>query len=248
MFVDSDDYIAPNMLQVAYDKILSERADLLIFDFYLVSESYEVLNEKRGCTGEKIEFTLESYPEILFDCPCTWNKLYHKSLFTKNKITFPNKVWYEDLRTSTKIYTKAKKIVYLKEPLYYYYQRKSSIMHTKEYTKYLQIIDAMEDVIHYYQEQGLYKKYYNELEYLTVYQILFFYVIHINKENDKSEVQHQLTDYVIKKFPKYFKNPYYRVCFGKKERLILFFIRKSQFKLLRKCFDIKKKIDLLLKR
>ena len=55
MFVDSDDYIAPNMLQVAYDKILSERADLLIFDFYLVSESYEVLN----CKYSGMEFATE---------------------------------------------------------------------------------------------------------------------------------------------------------------------------------------------
>lgn len=238
LFVDSDDYIAPDTLQKVYDRIVKEQADLLLFDFYRVSEQYEMLSRNYGCFREKVEFTFESCPAILFDNPSVWNKLYHRSLFTDYGIVFPDRVWYEDLRTTAKIYTKAKKIVYFKEPLYYYCQRESSIMHTKDCTKYLQIVEAMEDLLQYFKDQGLYEKYREELEFLTAYQVLFFAVVQVNKIDVSSEVQKKLKKYVIEKFPDYRKNAYYRSWFNKKEKIILFLVRRGWFRLLRKCFNI----------
>ena len=242
LFVDSDDFIAPVTLENVYIKIEKEHADLLLFDFYRVSEDYESLDRDYGCFGAAKEFTLESYPEILFDNPSSWNKLYHRHLFLDTGIEFPEKVWYEDLCTTLKIYTKARKIVYLKDAFYYYYQRDSSIMHTKNCEKYLQIIDAMDELLKYFKEQGIYEEFEQELEFLAVYHLLFFSVVQINKIDPKSVIQKRIKEYVIEKFPNYQKNYYYKKRFGTKEKLILYFIRKGWFYLLRICFEMSKKM------
>lgn len=242
LFVDSDDYIAPDTLEKLYNKIVEERADLLLFDFYRVSEDYEIINREYGCFSTETQFILKTYPEILFDNPSTWNKLYHRSLFFDYEIKFPEKVWYEDLRTTAKVYTKARKIVYFKEPFYYYYQRETSIMHTKDSGSYLQIIDAMEDLLEYFKKQGIYEEFENELEYLAVYHLLFFALIRVNKIDSTSSVQKELKEYVAKKFPKCQKNFYYQLRFSKKEKINLYLIRKGWFQLLRTCFEISKRI------
>lgn len=240
LFVDSDDYIAPDTLQKVYRKIVEEQADLLIFDYYRVSEQYEVLSRNYGCFGKEDTFTLETYPEVLFDNPSTWNKMYHRRLFLEYGITFPDKVWYEDLRTTAKIYTKAEKIVYFREPFYYYYQREDSIMHTKDCTKYLQIIEAMDDLLQYFKGEKIYDKFEKELEFLAVYHLLFFAVVQVNKIDSESTVQKRLREYVTKKFPCYKKNLYCRQRFSKKEKMILYLIGKEWFPFLRGCFGISK--------
>lgn len=240
LFVDSDDYIVPDTLQKVYRKMVEEQADLLLFDYYRISEQYEVLSRNYGCFGKVDTFTLETYPGVLFDNPSTWNKMYHRSLFVDYGIAFPDKVWYEDLRTTAKIYTKARKIVYFREPFYCYYQRESSIMHTKDCTKYLQIIEAMEDLLQYFKKEGMHDKFETELEFLAVYHLLFFAVVQVNKIDSGSIVQKKLREYVTEKFPCYKKNVYYQLKFSKKEKMILHLIGKGWFRLLRVCFDTSK--------
>lgn len=54
-----------------------------------------------------------------------WNKLYKKELF--NEINFPVGRTYEDILTTYKVFMKARIVVGIEDPLYYYVENSSSI-------------------------------------------------------------------------------------------------------------------------
>jgi hypothetical protein len=62
----------------------------------------------------------------------TWNKMYLKSLFKKNKIKFPDGEIFEDKLTTYKLYFAAKRVTLVDEVLYNYRQREGSIMNTAD--------------------------------------------------------------------------------------------------------------------
>lgn len=235
-FMDSDDFIESNAVELVYQKAKKEKADLVIFDGWFLEENGEK-SYLHGCLEKREEWHYEQNKELLFENPSTWNKLYHRNLFLNHNIFFPEKVWFEDLRTTPKIYTVAKKIVYLQSPLYYYLQRNTSIMHSKECEKYLQILDAVDDVVAYYKEKDLYQAFEKHLEYLAVYNSFFFAGIKVNKINYKSPVQTKLVCYMKEKFPYYKRNPY-RNKFSMKAFLIQYFLEQGHYKILRICFSV----------
>lgn len=245
-FLDSDDYIEPNTLDFLYKNAIEEKADLLIFDGWFVGEDgeKEYLN---GCLKKKKYWSLKENPELLFENPSTWNKLYHRDLFLENNIMFPERAWFEDLRTTSKIYTVAKNIVYIQKPFYYYLQRKTSIMHSIQCDKYLQILDAIDDIILYYKEEGIYENYEKAIEYLAVYSSFFFVGIKINKIDWRSPVQSKLMLYMRKTFPEYKKNPYAKNL-RVKTKLIKYFFENEHYRILRTCFEISGFLKKIIKR
>ena len=84
VFLDSDDYLSPNAVPEMLS-MLERDFDILFFDTRSISEDGRVLKYIQGCTPEG-EFTLESFPELLFEMPSAWNKIYRRCLFTDNKI------------------------------------------------------------------------------------------------------------------------------------------------------------------
>ncbi len=58
-------------------------------------------------------FSLNEYPSFCSSCPAAWNKIYRRELFAATGIRYPDRAWFEDLRTTTKLYTAAKRIKYV---------------------------------------------------------------------------------------------------------------------------------------
>jgi len=121
-FVDSDDFIDLNMLYALYDKAEIENSDIVQFE-------YQRFNEEKGVffkSHPKCDSTFENLlsGHIL---RAAWNKIYKKSLFIENNITYPNNLFHEDIPTTTQLFYKAKKIVHVSEPYYYWYYRNDSI-------------------------------------------------------------------------------------------------------------------------
>ncbi len=107
LFLDSDDYLSPDALPEMM-ALLDRGFDMCFFDIRSVNEDGRLLKYMHGCAIEG-EFTLESYPELLFEMPSAWNKIYRRTLFTENGIYYPGRVWYEDMYVTPLLYTKAEK-------------------------------------------------------------------------------------------------------------------------------------------
>lgn len=126
-FVDSDDWIEPQMYELMLSVMEKENADLVacgIIDSY---EDKEVIHSSAYCVGKAQTFLRMIYCDTIFPV-ASWNKLYRKRLF--ENIRFPKGKICEDAFTTYLLVDSANKIVQIPEALYHYRIREGSIMTT----------------------------------------------------------------------------------------------------------------------
>jgi len=207
-FVDSDDYIEPNMYEFMINKAEERDFDIVAADVKLIYEN-----------SDKMQIVSSHYEKDLFDkeeikksmltqYPVVWNKIYKRSLL--EGITFSKGVWYEDMEFVLKLYPRIKSIGVVKEPLYNYLQRTNSITYTYN-DKLYDIINNMTAVIDYYKSNNIYEEYKEELEYLYARYAFATFPKRLAKCGDKLKYKEGI-EYAFKKvnenFPKYKKNKY----------------------------------------
>lgn len=133
LFVDSDDFIDKNMCEVLIKEAEKNNSDIVICGHYIVKGN-NYYASKMLLTDSKVlltnlEMTKKFFLKGYFETLVVWNKLYKKELFyTNEKIRFPIGKLNEDIFTIYKLYYIANKITAINKPLYYYVQRKESIM------------------------------------------------------------------------------------------------------------------------
>ena len=131
-FIDSDDYVNEEFVEILYKSIKKYNADISICNYDLIEEksTYRKENKKnikditqldnKECL--KRTYSNEKGMEFL-----AWAKLYNKDLFVKNCIIYPKGKIHEDTYTTYKLIYYSKNIVYNDVSLYYYRKRNGSI-------------------------------------------------------------------------------------------------------------------------
>ena len=152
MFVDSDDYIAPTMVECLYQSILKENADIAACNFL-----YSFEDDRNQDFSTNIQWEVVSGAEIFYnrknDRSCgywtvVWNKLYKSKVF--GKLRFRAGKYYEDEFWANDIYQMDIKMVTIPECLYYYRQHGNNSMKTTNSKKNLDILEALQDRIDIY--------------------------------------------------------------------------------------------------
>lgn len=237
LFVDSDDYLMPGAVD-SLAALCDGSFDICLFDSVTVNESGSILRQLHAVDREIGGcFTLESYPELMFTAPAPWGKLYRRELFTDTGIRFPGRVWFEDLRTTVKLYPNAERVKYAGGFYYNYFQRSNSITNTSKIGKNIEIIDAFDDLIAYYKANGWYEKYKQELDFLALKHILLAASVRVTLGDPDCPLLDTLLDSFLTRYPDYASNPYIPTLSGR-ERLVLHMLLKKQRKALRAMFRV----------
>ena len=148
VFVDSDDYINPKMLEILYNHLLEFKADISICSFEKVfSHSKQELPDydRKLCCYTNIEACEQLFSEEYLDMAVCWNKLYKKDLF--QNIAFPMGIIHEDEAVAYKLLYQASLIVYTNAKLYYYFQNEKGIMGKGFSKKSLDLLTVYENRI-----------------------------------------------------------------------------------------------------
>ncbi len=154
-FVDSDDYIAPEMYETLYQAVQSTGADLALCDYAEVDEASEPCPQMHvslsgaELTGQEL---LQNASGLMVQL--AWNKLYRRAIFAQ--LRYPEGKLNEDLFLIPEICLQTAKAVVVPEVLYYYLQRSGSIMGK---SKTLRHYDAAEAAQRYWDclvENGAY--------------------------------------------------------------------------------------------
>lgn len=147
MFLDSDDYIEPNTLEIL-QKHIDDGIDLIKFKLQRVDENNNIIEKVNGPVFDKISgqeaFNKLYGEDVLLDSPCVY--AIKKELFTKNNFKFQG-TYHEDFGLIPFIILVAKTVVSLPEYFYNYVQAPDSITRTENYSKTIQ---KMEDVLFHY--------------------------------------------------------------------------------------------------
>ena len=128
-WVDSDDWIEPDMYRYMLDKGREYRADIVVCSRF---ERYRNRIVFRGWDRERILNTEQALELLLKNDRMqnfVWDKLWRKELF--DGLTFPEGRTFEDIALVHQLFMRAGKIVCLPEGKYNYLQRPGSIVDDK---------------------------------------------------------------------------------------------------------------------
>lgn len=134
-FIDSDDYVSSQYLECLYKACVSTNSKISV----CLSKNVYSLNNDENCFfnlddkgkievysgNELIEYALKGEKGSL----SAWGKLYDTSFFENKR--FPVGCLYEDMKVIYEIFLQCDIISFVNSPLYFYFQRPDSIVHSK---------------------------------------------------------------------------------------------------------------------
>lgn len=153
-FIDSDDYVHPQMIEVLYKNLIETSADISACEYKKTEKThleFEKLPKQEKCVWDSIQAMKMYYASRISGVSCC--KLYKRKILEKRK--FPEGKIHEDEFTTMFYLFYADKIVHTTLQLYYYFCRENSIMNAKFDKKRMDVLDAYMDRIHLYEKYNL---------------------------------------------------------------------------------------------
>lgn len=193
-FVDSDDTIDKEMYKKMYECAKEKDSDIVICGLNEIHDEFTIKNS--GLFNDNIENKLLMPPSLC-------NKIIKKKLFDNNN--FPNIMIGEDMVVVLNALNKTNKISYINEYFYNYYKRNNSIMNQNKYRNYWNDIFTAFNLI----EKNINS--HEELEYLFIQHILRDSSIKFMYFKEGKESLKLINDMTRTKYPKFYKNKYYRL-------------------------------------
>ena len=133
-FVDSDDFVAPDFYEKLYNAAVNADADCAVCSVQLTHEDGSRMDTPPqwkvyggGYTGEDVLKTItwqNNAPYLI-----AWNKLYRREVF--RTLRYPVGRINEDVFVFAELFDTIKMVACVEQPLYFYRQRKDSIMQSK---------------------------------------------------------------------------------------------------------------------
>lgn len=154
-FVDSDDYLPVNALDIMLKKLQELQVSLIQFASEKISGDTRSFNfSHRDLVEIDAETAIANYitgdKEIIQHAP--WAKLYRGELF--KGVRFPESKIYEDSATIYKLIEKCEKVAYVPEIVYYVRERMGSTTRKKVGRRNLDRLSVYEDMEQYFIAQS----------------------------------------------------------------------------------------------
>ena len=210
-FVDSDDYIEPEMYERMYQKAKEADADYVECDYVNVKVNDYGEQERISDYGSRVrEYTCK---EDMFIAPmlAPWNKIYRRSLLQESDVRFPEGYIYEDTAFCLKAISLVQRFAFVPEKFVVHFFRGGSTMNVNKSRRVSNIFPVLKDVIEFYQKHEFYETFCSELEYEIVKILLCSSMMRISEIPDKTLRKQYCKDtwtMIQECFPDYKKNAY----------------------------------------
>lgn len=131
-FIDSDDWIEPNVLKGLTERAYRDKLDVLCFNLQLAFadghiENFYISSEENGRVFNGCDFIYKvGMP------PAAWAALYRRDFLEKNALCFYDGILHEDQEFTPRSYCLAERIAFVDQVVYNYNQREGGIMKSKQ--------------------------------------------------------------------------------------------------------------------
>jgi len=233
-FVDSDDWVAPDMFPRLLAKASETNADIVGCNYLLT----DAVGKTQGDviqvnSADQTGLLNESLRKLLILDPGSMVvKIYRKTLFTENHIVFPENMFYEDNAITVLPFLYAGRFERVEDALYYYLQDTSSTVHTVSLARCHDRMSAMEYYLAQLKERGFYDTYRSEADYKFFelgYKNTLFSYLQSTDHPDLSFVK-KLRSYLLNAVPDYGTNEYIsRFCDAETIKLVRMHIASPIF-------------------
>ncbi len=153
-FIDSDDWIEPEMYELLLRKLREAEYDIIVY-------GYNVISKKKTTVWKPVETVFDHDDALIFLINekinnTVWNKLYSKELLQRSKedgVLFPEGKNYEDVAAMHRIVDNAKSVAIMSETLYHYRIRPGSITKTYTAKNLIDFADTRLDRYYYFKNE-----------------------------------------------------------------------------------------------
>lgn len=129
LFLDGDDYVEKNTVELLVKKALKEKSDIVCCGFDRIDEKTGKIYSKEmiNIDYDNLLLNEKNLKEIIFVAPCSWGKLYRSNIISD--IEFLNEEdEIEDLTFFLDVIRSTKSIAFIKMVLWHYLVRENSII------------------------------------------------------------------------------------------------------------------------
>lgn len=221
-FVDSDDYIENNMLEMLYKDAIKNNSDIVVCDYIEDYQNKKILRKSLYVNSD----TIQKRYILSVAGPCS--KIIKAEIFKQNNIRFLENNIYEDLAIIPALALYTDKISYCEIPLYYYVIRPNSTMQQTKYNKKLEsIFNVMECVYNQFDGKG----FDDEIEFLYINHLLYAGCGRFLRYSNTNDMLLKIINTIKNKFPNWKKNKYFKNQTTAYKIICNIFMRNKSFEL-----------------
>ena len=188
-FLDSDDFLSPDFLSVLYNSLIENDADIACCGYYTYYPKSQKAATKKLTAKNGVYSSKKALNMLIKDTTMhfyVWNKLFKRSLFEDNNISFPNML-FEDIYVTTRLFYYAKKVSMVHKPYYYYVVHGDSLVNCinkKMINEYAKAIVLLRNFL---EEKKIYKDFKLSLKLFAIRGMLinikFIFFLHSNEKS-----------------------------------------------------------------
>lgn len=231
-FVDSDDWVSPDMYEKLVRKAEETGADVVGCDYSMTEkQSMEIgkvsVNNTKEQTGVLTE---QKYKLLVMNPGSMVIKIYQKSVIDENHLRFPEKTFYEDNCASPIWLLHFTHFEKVEEPLYYYYQHDASTVHEISIEKCEARLAMGKKLIAEARKCGFFKLYRREFEFAftKLYYMNTLYTYMLGMKRPGIKFLKKMADGIREEFPDFQENPYYQKEYDEEQKKMAALHMKSQ--------------------
>ena len=156
-FVDSDDYIAPDAIELLLRLLRDQNVEIACGDCCDVGRDAFAVFDRSGeenvrvFTGEEACMTLQGW-EFYMPMVTAWGKLFPRQWLLEEPFTEGR--LHEDESTTYRLFFRARHVALSSRAVYAYYQNPDSIMHTRSERSQRDTLLAYSEQIRFFRAQG----------------------------------------------------------------------------------------------
>jgi len=160
-FVDSDDYVEPDMYELLYTSMTETSADMAVCNYNLVYDN-RVENQYSKMSKRAVDIQSDIYGYFATHCArpqpnnYIWTRLYKTAIIKNSGIRFEDFKLGDDTLFNFKLLPNLNKASFIPNGLYNYYQRINSNVYTAAYKHNLAKVyaDAFDSLENYWRENN----------------------------------------------------------------------------------------------
>ncbi|MBR0423313.1 MAG: glycosyltransferase family 2 protein [Clostridia bacterium] len=188
-FMDSDDCLEPQYLELLYNAAVKNDADISCcnFNFYYPEKNLKIYMPFTSLPG--VYSKTQALKKLILDIGMhyfVWNKLIKRALFFENDFKF-DEMYFEDIAASPKLFYYANKIVILGKALYNYTSRETSILHSMNTKRISDYIKSLGVIRNFLENKKAYKDYSTQIwlyaQKLKLVSYYYIFMLHAKETN-----------------------------------------------------------------
>ena len=204
-FVDSDDWIEPNMFETLLSALLETNADIAVGGFEGFTEDSKSITYAQPKSSERSLYSTEETLKRLlllrgFIRNFVWNKLYKRTVLSD--IAFPEGRLYEDVTWTAQVIGNAKSVVCVNQIFYHYIHRHDSLSHDDQ-----QFVRRLQDELELTEQRLDYiHRHYPSLDkfaILRLHNLICRYYIDICLHFRHLDIDHKIRNDLRERFSRY---------------------------------------------